>query len=98
MSFIAFQCGYGKDWVFGMEKRDPLHMEFEDNLVTSDRARFARAKALIAGGSRHPPRRADLGLAGSGLSLDGGNDCARLCRGHRHAHDDRGRGPRPHRG
>lgn len=46
--FIAFQCGACTDWVFGMEKRDPLHMEFEDNLVTSDRARYARVKALIA--------------------------------------------------
>ncbi len=48
MCFLEFQCGAGNDWVFGMEKRDPLYMEFEDNLVTSDRARFARAKALIA--------------------------------------------------
>ncbi len=48
MSFIQFECGRGTNWVFGMEKRDPLHMEFEDNLVTSDRSRFARAKALIA--------------------------------------------------
>jgi len=47
VSFIAFQCGNGNKWVFGMEKRDPLHMEFEDNLVTSDRARFARLKALV---------------------------------------------------
>lgn len=46
--FTEFQCGRGNDWVFGMEKRDPLHMEFEDNLVTTDRARFARTKALLA--------------------------------------------------
>jgi len=48
MCFLEFQCGAGNDWVFGMEKRDPLRMEFEDNLVTSDRARFARTQALIA--------------------------------------------------
>jgi lysophospholipase len=48
LCFIQFQCGHGNDWVFGMEKRDPLYMDFEDNLVTSDRARFARVKALIA--------------------------------------------------
>lgn len=40
--------GNSQQWVWGMDKRDPLAMEFEDNLVTSDRARFARAKELVA--------------------------------------------------
>jgi lysophospholipase len=39
--------GNSEQWVWGMDKRDPLIMEFEDNLVTSDRARFARARATI---------------------------------------------------
>jgi len=41
--------GHANDFVWGMEARDPLHMAFEDNRVTSDRARFARAQALLAG-------------------------------------------------
>jgi lysophospholipase len=40
--------GRSEDWVLGMEGRDPLEMQFEANLVTSDRARFARTQALIA--------------------------------------------------
>jgi lysophospholipase len=45
---VMNSLGRGEDWVLGMEDRDPLSMAFEDNLVTSDRARFARAQALIA--------------------------------------------------
>jgi lysophospholipase len=40
-----------------MDKRDPLPMEFEANLVTSDRARFARARAIIT-------QQPDIRLAG----------------------------------
>lgn len=40
--------GKSQSWVLGMEARDPLHMKFEANLVTSDRMRFARQQALIA--------------------------------------------------
>jgi lysophospholipase len=40
--------GRSDGWVLGMEGRDPLNMTFEDNLVTSDRRRFARQQALIA--------------------------------------------------
>ena len=40
-------CGRQTDWVWGMDKRDPLAMPFEANLVTSDRARFARAQAAL---------------------------------------------------
>ena len=40
--------GNSEQWVWGMDKRDPLAMEFEDNLVTSDLARFARAQAMVA--------------------------------------------------
>ena len=32
---------------FGMEARDPLRMHFDHNLVTSDRARFARAQKFV---------------------------------------------------
>jgi lysophospholipase len=46
----TFENAIGRkdDWVWGMDKRDPLKMTFEDNLVTSDRARFARAQAELA--------------------------------------------------
>lgn len=40
-------AGRSNEWVWGMRERDPLHMRFEDNLVTSDRARFARAQSLL---------------------------------------------------
>lgn len=41
-------AGVSSEWVWGMRERDPLHMRFEDNFVTSDRARFARAQRLLA--------------------------------------------------
>ncbi len=50
-------AGQAEGWVLGMEGRDPLKMAFEDNLVTSDRQRFARQQALIA---KNP----DIRLAG----------------------------------
>jgi lysophospholipase len=34
--------GQGEAWVWGMAARDPLKLSFEDNLVTSDRARYDR--------------------------------------------------------
>jgi lysophospholipase len=37
------------DWVWGMQARDPLRVPFDDNLVTSDRERYARNRALVAG-------------------------------------------------
>jgi lysophospholipase len=40
--------GFASDWVWGMSQRDPLKMSFEDNLVTSDRERFARAQSALA--------------------------------------------------
>ncbi|HEY6579152.1 MAG TPA: alpha/beta hydrolase [Rhizomicrobium sp.] len=40
--------GLADEWVWGMRARDPLHMTFEANLVTSDRARFARAHSLLS--------------------------------------------------
>jgi lysophospholipase len=49
--------GRSEAWVLGMEGRDPLKMRFEDNLVTSDRQRFARQQELIA---KNP----DIRLAG----------------------------------
>ena len=41
-------AGRSTGWVMGMEGRDPLKMRFEDNLVTSDRGRFARQQTLVA--------------------------------------------------
>jgi len=49
--------GRSSDWVMGMAARDPLKMTFEDNLVTSDRARWEHAQALCA-------RMPELRLAG----------------------------------
>jgi lysophospholipase len=36
-----------KRFVFGIENRDPLELRFEDNAVTSDRARFERNQDLL---------------------------------------------------
>lgn len=41
-------AGLEDEWVWGMRDRDPLYMAFEDSRVTSDRARFARNRALVA--------------------------------------------------
>jgi lysophospholipase len=50
-------AGATTEWVWGMDKRDPLTMSFEDNLVTSDRARFARNRDML---TDHP----DIRLSG----------------------------------
>jgi lysophospholipase len=55
--FAHARAGLEKDWVWGMQARDPLHVPFEDNLVTSDRVRYARARSFL---SEHP----DIRLAG----------------------------------
>jgi lysophospholipase len=47
--FAHAQAGSANAWVWGMDARDPLRIPFEDNLVTSDRKRFARNRALVAG-------------------------------------------------
>ena len=49
--------GFANAWVWGMQERDPLRVPFDDNLVTSDRVRFARARAVLG---EHP----DIRLAG----------------------------------
>ncbi len=49
--------GTSPEWVWGMKERDPLRMTFADQIVTSDRARFARSQALLA-------RMPDIRLAG----------------------------------
>jgi len=36
-----------KRFIFGIEQRDPLDLQFEDNAVTSDRARFERNQSLL---------------------------------------------------
>jgi lysophospholipase len=42
------RLGLSQNWVWGMWRRDPLRLRFEDNRVTSDRARFARTQNLLA--------------------------------------------------
>lgn len=39
--------GMSSNWVWGMDKRDPLAMGFEDQIVTSDRARFQRTQEIL---------------------------------------------------
>jgi lysophospholipase len=41
------RLGLSQAWVWGMQARDPLRLSFEDNRVTSDRARFARTQAVL---------------------------------------------------
>jgi lysophospholipase len=41
------RLGRAQDWVWGMQAHDPLRQRFEDNRVTSDRDRFARAQNLL---------------------------------------------------
>lgn len=41
------RIGLSQAWVWGMQQRDPLRLRFEDNRVTSDRTRFARARDLL---------------------------------------------------
>jgi lysophospholipase len=55
--FAQCRCGSADEWVWGMDARDPLRITFEDNLVTSDRARFARDRSFLA---EHP----EIRLAG----------------------------------
>jgi len=50
-------AGRSRDFAWGMATRDPFLVDFDSQLVTSDRARFARAQEFL---SRHP----DLRLAG----------------------------------
>ena len=41
-------AGQRDEWVWGMAGRDPLKLGFEDNMVTSDRGRFARNTNYLA--------------------------------------------------
>jgi lysophospholipase len=50
-------CGHATDFVWGMAGRDPLTMDFRDQIVTSDRERFQRTQDFLMA---HP----DLRLAG----------------------------------
>ena len=45
--FAQARAGHGNDWVWGMRDRDPLRVPFDDNFVTSDRARYARAQNFL---------------------------------------------------
>jgi lysophospholipase len=49
--------GRGKDWIWGMDQRDPYLVTFDTQLVTTDRARFDRTNNFL---KSHP----DLRLAG----------------------------------
>src|SRR5579871_4713108 len=40
--------GVSPSWVWGMDKRDPLSMPFENQIVTSDRDRFLRTQEILA--------------------------------------------------
>lgn len=46
--YIENLSGQKDAFVWGMAERDPLKLAFEDNVVTSDRARFARNTAYLA--------------------------------------------------
>jgi lysophospholipase len=48
LSFAHERLGPSQAWVWGMRQRDPLHLRFQDNRVTSDRARFKRTQNLLA--------------------------------------------------
>ena len=54
---VHCRTGLADEWVWGMDARDPLRVPFEDNLVTSDRERFARVRVFL---SEHP----EIRLAG----------------------------------
>jgi len=45
--FAENALGRSEDWVWGMDARDPLKLTFDDNLVTSDRNRYARNTAYL---------------------------------------------------
>jgi lysophospholipase len=47
ISLTHARAGFANAWVWGMQERDPLRVPFEDNLVTSDRERFARVRAFL---------------------------------------------------
>ena len=57
LSFIENRLRRQDDFVLGMDKRDPLKMNFADQLVTSDTVRFARTQDFLR---EHP----NLRLAG----------------------------------
>jgi lysophospholipase len=46
-SAVMNALGRSRDFVWGMDKRDPATMAFNRQLVTSDPARFARTQALL---------------------------------------------------
>ena len=54
---VMTRIGRGRDFVWGIAGRDPLTMTFDEQIVTSDRARFQRTQGLLV---QHP----ELRLAG----------------------------------
>ena len=57
MMHVQNWIGAKNDWIFGMHLRDPYLVNFDTQLVTTDRARFDRTNIFLKG---HP----DLRLAG----------------------------------
>ncbi|HEY2069497.1 MAG TPA: alpha/beta hydrolase [Rhizomicrobium sp.] len=55
--FLQNALGQKDEWIWGMDKRDPLTMDFSQQIVTSDTARFQRTQDFL---KAHP----DLRLAG----------------------------------
>ena len=54
--------GKGSDWIWGMDQRDPHIVNFDTQLVTSDRARFQRTQDF----SKRIPIFASLDRPGAG--------------------------------
>ena len=46
--YVENLAGQRNEWVWGMAERDPLKLTFADNLVTSDRGRFARNQSYLS--------------------------------------------------
>ena len=57
MMRVQNALGKGNDWIWGMDQRDPFIVNFDTQLVTTDRARFQRTNDFL---KTHP----DLRLAG----------------------------------
>ena len=57
MCSVQNLIGAGNDWIWGMDQRDPFIVNFDSQLVTTDRARFERTQTFLRA---HP----DLRLAG----------------------------------
>jgi lysophospholipase len=57
MCWFQNRIGNGNEWIWGMDQRDPFIVNFDTQLVTTDRARFQRTQDFLK-------TRPDLRLAG----------------------------------